>query len=262
MAVRGKPWPKGTSGNPRGRLKAADLGLTSKQLMLKARDAGARCIEVLIHEMENAPRASERLTACGMLLDRGYGKAITAPDIAQIRADIRKNLEAIVLGHPRANELLADLQRRLNALDALDSHRMIDAVAAPAAEQAMPFLTVYSGKSEVDVLAAAPEVVAAIPGMTPDLLKSLAEARRTGADQQSVTRLLGALPTQMQNVVSIDGGDTYRVQVRIRYDNGRQSAAEVVIRTGAGDRAYGVLSWRVGFDVLSDLGPQPKLVPR
>jgi general secretion pathway protein K len=124
-------------------------------------------------------------------------------------------------------------------------------------ERAKPFLTVYTGKTQIDVLDAAPEVVAAIPGITPNLMQSLAEARRTGADPQAVSRLLGALP--MQGVVSIEGGDTYRVQVRIRYDNGRQAAAEVVIRTGAADKPYGVLWWRNGFDALSNTG---LLLPR
>jgi hypothetical protein len=72
---RGKPWPKGVSGNPRGRVKAVDRGMTAKEMMLAARRAGPRCIQVLIHEMEKAPRASERLTAAGMLLDRAYGQA-------------------------------------------------------------------------------------------------------------------------------------------------------------------------------------------
>jgi general secretion pathway protein K len=126
-------------------------------------------------------------------------------------------------------------------------------------ERAKPFLTVYSGKAQIDVLDAAPEVVAAIPGITPKLMQSLAEARRTGADPQSVSRLLGALP--VQGVVSIEGGDTYRVQVRIRYDNGRQAAAEVVIRTGGSDKPYGVLWWRNGFDALSNTGLQPGLLP-
>jgi general secretion pathway protein K len=128
-------------------------------------------------------------------------------------------------------------------------------------ERIKPFLTVYSGKPEIDVLDAAPEVVAAIPGVTPNLLQALAEARNAGADQESVARLLGALP--LQGVVSIAGGDTYRVQVRIRYDNGRQAAAEVVMRTGAGsggggaEKPYAVLWWRDGFDALSNVGPQP-----
>jgi len=125
--------------------------------------------------------------------------------------------------------------------------------------RAKPFLTVYTGKGQVDVLDAAPEVVAAIPGVTPNLLQSLAEARRSGADPDQTNRLLANLP--MQNVVTIEGGNTYRVEVRIRYDNGRKAAAAVVIRIDAGDKPYGVMWWRDGFDALSDarlLGTQPR----
>jgi len=127
-------------------------------------------------------------------------------------------------------------------------------------ERAKPFLTVYSGKPQIDVLDAAPEVIAAIPGMTPGMLSALAEARKTGADPQSIARMLGALP--LQGVVGIEGGNTYRVQVRIRYDNGRQEAAEVVILTGLADKPYSVLWWRDGFDALSTPTQQPPLRPR
>jgi general secretion pathway protein K len=116
-------------------------------------------------------------------------------------------------------------------------------------ERAKPFLTVYSGTNQIDVLDAAPEVLAAIPGLTPNLLNNLAEARRTGADPQIVSRLLGTLP--LQGIAGIEGGNTYRVQVRIRYDNGRQDASEVVIATGLADKPYRVLWWRDGFDALS-----------
>jgi hypothetical protein len=75
-------------------------------MVFKARAAGAEAIECLVNEMRNAPRASERLTAAGMLLDPGYGKAITAPDIAAIRQDLRRHLEAIVMGRrPRCSGL-------------------------------------------------------------------------------------------------------------------------------------------------------------
>lgn len=122
-------------------------------------------------------------------------------------------------------------------------------------ERAKPFLTVYSGKSQVDVLDAAPEVLAAIPGMTPNLLSALAEARRTAADPQSISGALNAL----QGAATIEGGDTYRVQVHIRYDNGRQDTSEVVILTGLPDKPYRVLYWRDGVDVPSDLAqPQPR----
>lgn len=118
-------------------------------------------------------------------------------------------------------------------------------------DRVKPFLTVYTGKGQVDVLDAAPEVVAAIPGVTPNLLASLAEARRNGAGTDQTSQLLANLP--MQNAVTIEGGDTYRVEVRIRYDNGRQAAAAVVIKVGAGDKPYGVMWWRNGFDALTDV---------
>jgi general secretion pathway protein K len=124
-------------------------------------------------------------------------------------------------------------------------------------ERAKPFLTVYSGKSQIDVLDAAPEVLAAIPGMTPNVLSALAEARRTAADPQSISGALNAL----QGVATVEGGDTYRVQVHIRYDNGRQDTSEVVILTGLTDKPYRVLYWRDGVDVSSNLA-QPQLRPR
>jgi hypothetical protein len=130
-------WVKGQSGNPKGRLKALDTGLIAKQIMLKARAAGAEAIEVLIKEMRAAPRSSERLTAAGMLLDRGFGKAVTAPDIAAIRQDLKRNLTAIVMGSPEGMQRLADLRRRLAQLEEFDPHRLIDAVAAPADDGAV-----------------------------------------------------------------------------------------------------------------------------
>src|SRR5262249_25423524 len=44
-------------------------------------------------------------------------------------------------------------------------------------ERALPFVTVFSGASGVDVLNAAPEVVAALPGMTPLTLKQFLNDR-------------------------------------------------------------------------------------
>ena len=107
-------------------------------------------------------------------------------------------------------------------------------------ERAKPFVTVYSGKPQINVVDAAPEVLAAIPQMTPDLLNALTSARGTVADPQAISRMLGPL----QDVATIEGSNAYRVQIRIRFDNGRQEAAEVVILTGLDDKPYQVLSWR------------------
>lgn len=126
-------------------------------------------------------------------------------------------------------------------------------------ERMKPFVTVYSGRFGVDVLDAAPEVVAAIPGLTPNMLSALAEARRAGAEPEAVNRIVGALP--LAGVATIEPGNVYRVQVRIRYDNGRQDASEVVILTGLTDKPYRILWWRDGFDALST-AQQPLGLPR
>jgi general secretion pathway protein K len=122
-------------------------------------------------------------------------------------------------------------------------------------ERMKPFVTVYSGRGEVDILDAAPEVIAAFPGLTADKLGALAEARRMGADPQAVNKILGTLA--IPGVATIEPGKTYRVQVRIRYDNGRQEASEVVILTGRGDKPYQILWWRDGIDVVSKGAPRP-----
>jgi general secretion pathway protein K len=142
----------------------------------------------------------------------------------------------------------------------IDELSLVLSLPPTLVERAKPFVTVYSGRAQIDVLDAAPEVLAAIPGLTPNLLNNLAEARRNGADTQAVSQLLGTLP--LQGVASIEGGDAYRVQVRIRYDNGRQDASEVVIVTGLEDKPYRVLWWRDGFDALSTLPGQPAPLPR
>jgi general secretion pathway protein K len=115
-------------------------------------------------------------------------------------------------------------------------------------ERALPYVTVYSGRAEINLLDAAPEVIAALSGMRPDRLNALLD-RREAAPQNSLglTGLAGA----EQPGAATAGSDAYRVQVRIAFDNGRQRAAEVVILLDGADEPYHVLSWRDGADIPS-----------
>jgi general secretion pathway protein K len=55
--------------------------------------------------------------------------------------------------------------------------------ATPAiVERVLPFVTVYSKSAKVDVLLAPPEVVAALPGMTPEVLNEFSNGRRTSSE--------------------------------------------------------------------------------
>src|SRR5947207_7860849 len=46
-------------------------------------------------------------------------------------------------------------------------------------ERVLPFLTVYSGRGEINVLVADPQVIAALPGMTPDRVYAILAQRQT-----------------------------------------------------------------------------------
>jgi general secretion pathway protein K len=114
-------------------------------------------------------------------------------------------------------------------------------------ERALPLLTVHSGSPQVNVLAAPAEVLAALPGMTPDRLHSVL-VQRTAAPQdgEALLQLLG--PAQQH--ATVEAGRTTRVSVRVDFDNGRQLTSEVVILIGDNDaEPYRVLAWRDDLDL-------------
>jgi general secretion pathway protein K len=120
------------------------------------------------------------------------------------------------------------------------------------AERALPFVTVFSGAAGVDVLTAQPEVVAALPGMTPLVLKQfLGDRASMRSDPQAVASALGDAKASATDQKS----PAYRLQIRVRFPNGREVASEVVISVrGGGEDPYRVLSWR-------DEGPVRRRVP-
>ncbi len=111
-------------------------------------------------------------------------------------------------------------------------------------EHALPFVTVFSGRSSIDVMDAPPEVVAALPGMSPDRLDAVLSQRGAG-NAQSLLGLLGP----GQSDASTEGSSATRVTVSIDFDDGRRVGAEAVIlpQQNAG-RPYRILYWRDDFD--------------
>jgi general secretion pathway protein K len=123
----------------------------------------------------------------------------------------------------------------------LEELRLVYGLPPALIDRIMPFVTVYSGLAKVNVLDAAPEVIAALPGMTPALLNSFLDKRESGlVDEQSLPRLLGP----SQEGAGVDPSAAYRVRVRIAFDNGRQVESEAVILTGTAEAPYHVLYWR------------------
>ena len=111
--------------------------------------------------------------------------------------------------------------------------------------QALPFVTVFNEDAAVNIMEAAPQVVAALPGMTPDRLDAVLKRRSAvPPDVPAVLELLG--PVQG---ATAKGGAATRLAVRVGLADGRQVAAEtVILLLENADDPYRVLSWRDDFD--------------
>ena len=130
MKPRGRPFPKGTSGNPKGRLKEY------QEVKAAAREHTVEAIETLAFWMRsNDPRAS--VLAADKLLDRGWGKpsqdvklqAELEPGLAEIVRQARERAIAVdarpIVEDARARQL-RDGRRRGRALcaDSLPGERL------------------------------------------------------------------------------------------------------------------------------------------
>jgi general secretion pathway protein K len=114
-------------------------------------------------------------------------------------------------------------------------------------ERALPFVTVFSGAPGVDVLNAAPEVIAALPGMTPLVLKRFLNDR--GSLPNDTTAIEAALGGAKGNAIVLKS-QAYRLRVRLRFPNGQRAGSEVVISLSGDGDPYRVLSWQ------NEVGPQ------
>jgi general secretion pathway protein K len=108
-------------------------------------------------------------------------------------------------------------------------------------ERALPLVTVFSGASGVDALIAAPEVIAALPGMTPLTLRQFLNDRATlPNDAAAIAAALG----EAKSNATTQKSQAYRMLIRIGFPNGRRTASEVVIGLGSKEDPYRVLSWQ------------------
>jgi general secretion pathway protein K len=120
---------------------------------------------------------------------------------------------------------------------ATDELWLVQGIPPPLIERMMPFVTVFSSQSSVNVSDAAPEVLAALPGMTPEKMQAVLKAREDPSTDSK------ALNSQF-------GGDAkppkaFRLSAGIRSEQGNQAQAEIVILLlKDGDDPYRVLSWR------------------
>jgi general secretion pathway protein K len=110
--------------------------------------------------------------------------------------------------------------------------RLVRGLPAALVDDALPFVTVFNGRAEIDVNEAAPTVVAALPNMNSNVVDEILK-RRDPQNPQRVLSLLGAAASS-----------------HITLDNGREVNAEAVllITENNGPEPYRILAWRDDFD--------------
>ncbi|MGJ4949935.1 general secretion pathway protein GspK [Bradyrhizobium sp. HKCCYLS20291] len=131
----------------------------------------------------------------------------------------------------------------------VDELRLVLDLPPALVDKAMPFVTVFSGRREIDALEAAPDVVAALPGMTQDHLKSFL-AQRAGLRRDN--RSLAALGPARAGA-TLEVADAMRLSIVVAFDSGRRTATEAVILLDKGEDPYRILAWREDIDALTKL---------
>jgi general secretion pathway protein K len=119
-------------------------------------------------------------------------------------------------------------------------------------ERVMPYVTVYGGGAQVNILAAPPLVLAAL-GIAPERVNAvLAQRDRPGLDAKA---LLESLGTPEGSPVTVEPSKAIRASIGIQFDSGVRTTAEIVILLDDdADEPYRVLSWRDDFDQIAPAG--------
>lgn len=119
-------------------------------------------------------------------------------------------------------------------------------------ERALPYLTVFSGLPQVNILDASPMVLSALPGISGQQVNAvLAERQSPGVDGKALLASLGGA----QSAATVEASRAIRVSVGVQFDNATRANAEVVILlSDDADEPYRVLSWRDDFDQIAPAG--------
>jgi general secretion pathway protein K len=119
---------------------------------------------------------------------------------------------------------------------------LVAGMSPELARRAAPLVTVHSGSAAFNAVEAQPELLAAIPGVTPEQLPLLLAARER--DPKSFQSALAALDSG-NRFVTTEPGKSTRVAVGITFSSGYRTRTEATIIVIDGDtEPYRVLSYR------------------
>jgi general secretion pathway protein K len=104
---------------------------------------------------------------------------------------------------------------------------LLPGISLAVVERVLPFVTVFSGRPEVDIFSANSTVLSAFPEMTPQILGAVQHARMTAPDDgRALLELLGPAKAR----ATTERSKALRASIAVDFDNGRRVHAEVVFR--------------------------------
>jgi general secretion pathway protein K len=117
---------------------------------------------------------------------------------------------------------------------------MVVGIPPVLVDRVLPDVTVYSGQPEVNLLSAPAQVLAALPGLTPDRLQFLL-GLRSNDPQDVVKAQLG----NIQQYVTLDPSKANRVTVDVQFQSGGRTRTQAIVFLAPQDaHPYRVLLWR------------------
>ncbi len=121
--------------------------------------------------------------------------------------------------------------------------------------QMMPFVTVFNGKPSINIRDAEPQVIGALPKMTPEKLQNILSARDgRNADPKALADMTGL----GDDTVTLEASRAFRMQIDITYRSGRKLKTEaVVLLIPDGAEPYRLLSRRDNIGTSA-----PRMAPR
>lgn len=132
-------------------------------------------------------------------------------------------------------------QRGLQSVEVL---RDIEGVTREDMRLLRPRLTVYNTDGRVDIMTAAPDLLASIPGMTKLKLTQVLVARDSGTPD-AARDAQAALGGDIASFTKVLPGPAYTLRIEVAEKNGRKRSAEAVVAASKSpNQPYYILDWR------------------
>jgi general secretion pathway protein K len=132
---------------------------------------------------------------------------------------------------------------------------LLPGISLAVVERVLPFVTVFSGRAEVEVSSADPTVLSALPQMTPQILGAVLNARvGDPGDGRALLELLGPAKSN----ATAETSKAFRASIAVDFDNGRRVHAVVVFRLkDPGDEDKGANNQGAKDQSAKDQGAEP-----